>query len=276
MNRRHFILCAAALALLPAPVAAAPFSSARLTVETRGAGADVILIPGLGTGRNVWSSLVRAVPGYRYHLVQLAGFAGEPVRGNARGPVVAPLARELARYIEESGLRRPAIVGHSMGGTLAMLLAAGHPRLVGRIMVVDMLPAPAGLFGQNREDTGALARGIASLTGTEAGRRLYSSFVNVLAPQGSGFRTSDPALVGRTMNELVAMDLTDRLPAIRVPFTIVYAAPDERLARAADRRYRSAYANARSPRFVRIDDSGHMIMFDQPARLAAAIREFLR
>ena len=276
MNRRQFILTAAALALLPAPALATPFSSPRLTVETRGSGPDVILIPGLGTGRSVWSALVRAVPGYRYHLVQVAGFAGEPVRGNARGPVVRPLAAELARYIRESGLRRPAIVGHSMGGTLAMLLAADHPRLAGRIMVVDMLPAPAGLFGQNREDTGALARGIASLTGTEAGRRLYSSFVNALAPEGSGFRSSDPALVGRTMNELAAMDLTDRLPEIRVPVTVVYAAPDERLGPAADRRYRRAYADARSPRFVRIDDSGHMIMFDQPARLAEAVRAFLR
>ena len=276
MNRRQFILTPAALALLPAPALAAPFSSPRLTVETRGSGPDVILIPGLGTGRSVWSALVRAVPGYRYHLVQVAGFAGEPVRGNARGPVVRPLAAELARYIRESGLRRPAIVGHSMGGTLAMLLAADHPRLAGRIMVVDMLPAPAGLFGQNREDTGALARGIASLTGTEAGRRLYSSVVNALAPEGSGFRSSDPALVGRTMNELAAMDLTERLPEIRVPVTVVYAAPDERLGPAADRRYRRAYADTRSPRFVRIDDSGHMIMFDQPARLAEAVRAFLR
>jgi len=275
VNRRLFMLCVAVLALAPGAAAAAPFTSTRLSVETRGAGPDVILIPGLSTGRSVWSSTVRAVPGYRYHLVQVAGFAGDPARGNASGPVVQPLARELARYIEQSGLRRPAIIGHSMGGTLAMLLAADHPRLVGRIMVVDMLPAPAGLFGQTSADAGIFARSIESLTRTEGGRRLYSSFVNVFAPPGSGFRTSDPALVGRTMTELAAMDLTDRLPAIRVPFTIVYAALDARLAPAADRRYRTAYADARNPRFVRIDDSGHMIMLDRPERLAEAMREFL-
>ena len=138
-----------------------------------------------------------------------------------------------------------------------------------------MVPAPAGLFGQNPDDAAAIARGLAGLTGTESGRRLFSSFVNVFAPPGSTFRTSDPALVGRTMNELAALDLTDRLPAIRTPMTIVYAALNARLGPAADRRYRAAYRGARNPRFVRIDESGHMIMYDQPARLQAAIREFL-
>lgn len=279
VNRRLFILGATGAALLSAcagPVRAEPFASARFSVEVRGSGPDVILIPGLTEGRNVWASAVRAVPGYRYHLVQVAGFAGEPARGNARGPVVAPLARELARYIEAQRLRRPAIIGHSMGGTLAMMLAADHPRLVGRVMVVDMLPAPAGLFGQNPADTSSIARGIAGLTETEGGRRLFSSFVNVFAPPDSSFRNSDPAVVGRAMNELAAMDLTDRLPAIRVPLTIVYASPSERVGQAIDRRFERAYARARNSRFVRIDRSGHMIMFDQPVRLEEAIRDFLR
>ena len=102
-----------------------------------------------------------ALPGYRYHLVQFAGFAGTPARGNARGEVVAPLAAELARYIRSRGLRRPAIVGHSMGGTVAMMIAAKNPSLVGKLMVVDMLPQPAGLFGASSE--GGISAGSANL-----------------------------------------------------------------------------------------------------------------
>ena len=279
MNRRLFLLGACGAALLSgcgANVQAAPFASTRFSVVVRGAGPDVILLPGLTEGRDVWAGTVRTVPGYRYHLIQVAGFGGEPARGNARGPVVAPLAAELARYIAENRLRRPAIIGHSMGGTLAMMLAADHPRLVGRIMVVDMLPAPGGLFGQTPGDAASIARGIASLTETPAGRQLFSSFVNVFAPPGSSFRTSDPAVVGRVMNELAGMDLTGRLPAIRVPLTVVYASPAPAAGPALDRRFARAYAGARNARFVRIDGSGHMIMFDQPARLADAIRDFLR
>lgn len=276
VNRRLFILCAAALAFVPAAAVAAPFASARFTVEVRGSGPDVILIPGLSGGRDVWAGMLRAVPGYRYHLVQVAGFAGEPARGNVRGPIVASLAAELARYIQEQRLDRPAIIGHSMGGTLAMMLAADRPRLVGRIMVVDMLPAPAGLFGQTTNEASSIARGIAGLTETAGGRRLFSGLVNAFAPPSSSFRISDPVVITRTMNELAAMDLTSKLPDIRAPLTIAYASPGGGAGPTVDRRFRQAYAGARGARFVRIDGSGHMVMYDQPARLAAAIRDFLR
>lgn len=276
VNRRHFILAAAAFAFVPGAAMAAPFASQRLTVEVRGSGPDVILIPGLSSGRNVWAQALRGMPGYRYHLIQVSGFAGEPARGNARGPIVASLAAEIARYIQEQRLDRPALIGHSMGGTLAMMLAADRPRLVGRVMVVDMLPAPAGLFGQTSNDASTIARGIFGLTETTGGQRLFSGLINAFAPPGSSFRNSDPVVITRAMNELAAMDLTNRLSAIRAPLTIVYASPFAAAGPVMDRRFRQAYAGARGARFVRIDGSGHMVMLDQPARLAAAMRDFLR
>src|SRR5687768_5206270 len=160
MRRRDFVLGAMALGCtVAAPAAVAPgaaptrptarprFEPTRFSVQVRGTGPDVILIPGLTSGREVWNGAVAAVPGYRYHLIQVSGFAGEPARANANGPIVTPLADEIARYIIERGLRRPAIIGHSMGGTLGLLIGARHPDLAGRIMVVDILPEPAGLFG---------------------------------------------------------------------------------------------------------------------------------
>src|SRR5215210_4068912 len=151
------ILLAATLGLaalgaaMPTPVppvaVSKPFAPTRFSVMVQGSGPDVILIPGLTGSREVWKGTVAAVPGYRYHLVQVAGFAGTPPRGNAQGNVVAPLAEEIARYIRSRGLRQPAIVGHSMGGTVAMMVAARHPSLAGKVMVVDMLPQPAGIIG---------------------------------------------------------------------------------------------------------------------------------
>ena len=136
----------------PTQAAAPAFAPKRFSVVAKGSGPDVILIPGLTASRDVWSGTVAAVPGYRYHLVQVAGFAGEPTRGNASGNVVAPVAEEVAQYIRAKGLKRPAIVGHSMGGTLAMMIAAEHPGRVGRVMVVDMLPEPAGPEGTFAEE----------------------------------------------------------------------------------------------------------------------------
>ena len=271
MNRRTLILSAVALAFAAAPAAAQRFEPTRFTVETVGRGPDVILIPGLTSGREVWRATAAALPGYRFHLVQVAGFAGEPARGNREGPVVAPLAAEIARYIEARGLVRPAIVGHSMGGTIAMMIAARRPELAGRIMVVDMLPQPAGLIGGSARDAGPLADFIA----TPGGGRLFGALMGVFSPPGATIRRSDPDVVGRAVRELATTDLSDRLPRIRAPFTIVYASPDPQANAAIDRSFTRAYAAAPSARLVRIDGSGHMVMLDRPARFRAALREFL-
>lgn len=275
MNRRELLLAGAALAFTGAGAAARSFRPTRFSVRVHGRGPDVILIPGLTAGRDVWYATVRAVPGYRYHLVQVAGFAGEPARGNARGPILVPLADEIARYIAAERLGRPALVGHSMGGTLALMIAARHPALVGKAMVVDMLPQPAGLFGGSASGTAPLARELGAMFASPGGRQLLANVMGALGPPG-GDRRSDPDVVARAMNELAATDLAPRLPRITAPLTIVYAAPDDPRARVAiDRRFARAYARARDKRLIRIDGSGHMVMADQPARFRSALRAFL-
>src|SRR5690242_10033017 len=81
---------------------AAPAPPTRFSVEVRGAGPDVILIPGLASGRAVWNDTATRLQGSRrLHLVQVAGFAGSPAGPNATGPVIAPVVEELHRYIVE-------------------------------------------------------------------------------------------------------------------------------------------------------------------------------
>ena len=277
MRRRDFIAGAAFALLLGCTPTAAPaeppFQPTRFSVEVKGSGRDVILIPGLTAGPEVWAGTVTSVSGYRYHLVHVGGMAGAPVRGNASGAVVAPLADELARYIGTRRLK-PALIGHSMGGSLAMMLAARRPELVDRVMVVDMLPQPAGLLGSSPERIRGFADRMREVAATPGGRRLVESLIGSFGTNGSG-GTSDPDVVGRAMHELSSLDLTPELPRIRAPLTIVYASPAERSRARYEAAYTSAYAGARSAELVRIDGSGHMIMYDQPARLHQAIRAFL-
>ena len=286
MNR-HFLILAALALSVPAGIApaapaapaqaAAPvrvFTPTRFTAQVVGSGPDVILIPGLAGSREVWRPSVRGVPGYRYHLVQVAGFAGAPARGNAKGQVVAPLAEEIARYIAANRLNRPALVGHSMGGTVAMMVAARYPSRVGKVMVVDMLPQPAGLLGGTANEMRGLADTLRDLSSTAEGRGLVEGAIRMFGGPSAANR-SDPDVVARATHELAVTDMTRELPRIAAPMTVVYAVIDPSRRVSTDRVYRNAYAPRRGTSLVRIEDSGHMIMADQPARFRALLKDFL-
>lgn len=280
MNRRSFLLSALSVSLLvSAPSAmAAPFTPSRFSVVVKGAGPDVILIPGLTASRDVWDGTVAAIPGYRYHLVQVSGFGGSAVRGNASGDVVAPVAEEISRYIAANKLERPAVVGHSMGGTVAMMIAARHPDRVGKAMVVDMLPQPAGMVGSSASGVRGLAESLRGLGSTPGGRRLVQSVIGMFAGDTVD-ASSDPDVVARAAHELAVTDLTPELPRIKVPLTIIYALPQSSEyvdPAAVNRQYRLAYAGARGAKLVPVANSGHMIMYDQPRTFYAEVKAFLR
>lgn len=277
MNRRTFCAGAVALAAAGPACAAASFESARLTVAVRGDGPDVVLIPGLTSGRAVWDGLVRALPGHRWHLVQVAGFAGDPPRGNAAGPVVASAAQEIARYIGEAKLAAPAVIGHSMGGIVALMLAARHPARIGRAMAVDILPAPSAEFGLSATRLKPFADALMAELGRSAeGRQALERFVAGFGGGAVPRSGSDSGVVARATHELATIDLTPELPRIKAPLSIVYGVPaDPAAAGTIDRRYAAAYAPAPQARLRRVAGAGHMVMLDQPARFAAEVKRFL-
>ncbi|HKY82078.1 MAG TPA: alpha/beta hydrolase [Sphingobium sp.] len=276
MDRRMLLLGgAAAMAtgmLGPAPALAAPFASRRIAVTVRGSGPDVVLIPGLASGPGIWSGVTAALPGYRWHLVHVRGFAGLPPEGNASGALVQPLADEIARYISGAGLVRPAIVGHSMGGTLAMLV--GLKGVAGRVMVVDMLPEGAAMVGGTASGMGFLANQLGDyFTGTKAGR----AYLAQILAQTRGAKGSDPDVIANALRDLANMDLGPQIARLSAPLEVVYAVgSDAAQANEINRTFRAAYAARKGARLLPIGPSGHMVMQDQPARFAAALKAFLQ
>jgi pimeloyl-ACP methyl ester carboxylesterase len=287
------------LALLLLPLAAAcaivppappPFVSDRIAVEVHGQGPDVVLVPGLSSSPRVWDATIAAVPGYRYHIVHVAGFDGAPAGANASGPVLAPVAEEIARYIGEAHLDRPAIVGHSMGGSWALMVASRHPGLVGKVMVVDMMPFLGAMFGgpgatpdSVRPMAEQIRQGIASSTGEARRRQIEQTIASMVKTESLRPATvaqslaSDPAVSGQGFYDLVVSDLRPDVANIRVPLTVLYVLPAGAplTAEQIDGFYRLSYAGAPQAVLKRIPDSYHFIMFDQPDVFRRELREFL-
>ena len=77
----------------------------RISVEVIGKGPDLILIPGLASSRDTWKATADRLKGrYRLHLVQVAGFAGDPPGANKDGPVVVPVAEAIDAYVVQHKL----------------------------------------------------------------------------------------------------------------------------------------------------------------------------
>jgi pimeloyl-[acyl-carrier protein] methyl ester esterase len=269
--------------------ARAAFTSDRLSVEVVGAGPDVILIPGFASSREVWrAEAERLKATHRVHLVQLAGFAGEPwVHGD--GPFVQPMADELARYVREAGVERPAVIGHSMGGMTGVLLAQQHPDLIGRVMSVDSLPFFSALYGP--QATVESARPFAAqaaagmLAADEAGFRAGQAQGAIGLARDPATRAamvewsmaSDRRALAAAIGEVMTTDLRPGLAAMTTPVWAVYASDADGGAPAAmaDALWGREYAGLPGVRLIRIDGSRHFIMADQPERLAGIVDQFL-
>lgn len=273
----------------PATETPAKFVSDRMAVEVIGAGADVVLLPGFGSSREVWRPLSDALaPRYRVHLVQYAGFAGEPWK-RPDDEFVQPLVEELARYIQESHIKDPALIGHSMGGMISMLLAQQHPQLIGRIMSIDSLPRFPALVDANimPDEVQGYAQRVADfmLAADEA-----SFYKNQLLAAGTMTRTramretiidwvmaSDRGALAAALKDLITLDLRPGLAAMTTPVWVVYAA-DAKAGNAPEKAtalWQREYKSLPNAKFTLVEDSRHFIMADQPEKLEKIVNSFL-
>ena len=252
---------------------------------------DVILIPGLSSSPHAFDLLTEELKGrYRVHRLHVQGFAGAAAEDNATGPVAAPVAEDVARYIAEQGLNKPAVIGHSMGGTIGMMLAARHPDSVGKLMVVDMIPFMGAMFGT----PGATAETVTPMADqiyaamSASPREQYqqqadaqiAAMINTESLRAGPLedsRKSDQQVSSSAYRELIVTDLRAELGRITAPTTVLYVKfNDPRMSNdMVDGIYRASYATLPGATLTRIDDSAHFIMLDQPARFAAEVNAFL-
>jgi len=275
---------------LAAPSQPVPVAGERISVKVEGTGPDVILIPGLASSREVWSGLASALrQQHRLHLVQVAGFAGSPAVPTVDARVAAPVAEAVAGYIRSQRLEAPAIIGHSLGGEVALMLGARHPEQVGRLMVVDALPFytllidPTATAETAAPQAAAFRDGMLLAPAAQA-EAMQRTAIDRLAKTTAARPAlveaalhSDRKTVADATYELMTTDLRPELGGIQSPVQVVYAYDPLYGIPAAsvDATFASAYAGTRNISFKRIDGSFHFVMLDQPQAFAQAVVDFL-
>lgn len=109
-----------------------------IQVQKSGEGQPVFLLPGFTCPGSVWDETVAHLKGdYQYFQVSYAGFGGlAPIEM----PWYETLKKEVMDYIAANKIKGVILIGHSMGGTMALDIAAHLPGVVKSVVVVDGLP----------------------------------------------------------------------------------------------------------------------------------------
>ena len=287
-GRRHnrvMKLLTLSLTLAAACMAQEPFQ-----VEVTGHGRPMILIPGLSSSGETWDTTVaRYKDRFECHVLTVAGFAGVP-RGPA--PMLDRVRDGLAGYIRAHKLDHPVIIGHSLGGFIALDLAAKYPELPGSLVIVDSYPFLAGV--DDPKATPASARENAAQMRQYMGAQtqdMYERFVKsglatrLMVEKESDFDkitawglASDPTAVTDAMAELYAGDLREDVAKIKVP-TLVFGAwigYKQFTDRArTEANLLSQYAKLAGVQIEITDAAHHFIMWDDPAWMFGHLDSFL-
>ena len=236
-----------------------------------GHGPTVVLVHGLGSGAEHWLPVARDLA--RDHRVVMVELPGHGVAEMPGTLTLDGAAEGLDRAIEAEGDQPVVLVGHSVGGLVAMAAAMRSPQRVRALVLVETALRPQLATVDRDALLAALER---DYRGTL--RECYTAFGRD-SVQGAalyaGAARLDPAAMRAWIRFAVTTDLAGRAASLRVPLLVVLSArswPDEESwPSCADS---LGYTGAHNVTPVRVEGVGHFVMLDRPSLVAGLIRRF--
>jgi pimeloyl-ACP methyl ester carboxylesterase len=274
---------------VPAPVQS--FDAGKLHVDQFGAGErSLILIPGLAGGAWVWSdTIAKFSPSYTVYVITLPGFDG--TAASDEKPLFATCARDFWAMLPARKIEKPVIIGHSLGGTLAIALGEEHAERLGGVIAVDGLPVFPMAASATAEQREAMGTRMAEMYGSLSKEAVFTAqkeFMSkvgtrkaeLVEPAARRQARSEPAAIGAWMREALTSDLRPNLGKVTVPLLEIMPFDDAeaKAGQTQERKlafYKSLLAGAPKASVVAVAPARHFVMLDQPEAFCKAVEAFL-
>jgi len=250
-----------------------------------GTGPAVVLLHGLFLDRTTWDPLSDSLAtNHRVIAPDLPGFgASEKPPASRFGYHVEAFAEAIADVFAALELGRAAVVGHCLGGAVALVLAARHPELVAKLILVDALcdTPRLGRFGR---------LGLTPLVGGFVFKQVWGKgvfralFRERIAPDAGQHHDRidryydtfrEPSARASALEVLRAVQdprpLVARTPGVRAPTLVVWGTHDRVIPVLSGRRLAREISGAR----LELLSTGHSPQEDASAALSVAVRRFL-
>ncbi|PTX60390.1 pimeloyl-ACP methyl ester carboxylesterase [Kordia periserrulae] len=240
-------------------------------VEVSGKGNPVLLFPGFSCTGEVWEATVKELSKtHECHVFTFAGFGNVPA---IESPWLKTIKNDIANYVKRKDLQKPTIIGHSMGGSLALWLASDNPETYKQLIIVDglasigalMIPdfSPEKVSYDNPFAKQQLAMDAEAFHKMATQMAAGMTMTKEKQPQlVSWMEQADRKTYVNGYIDLMKLDLRKDIQSIKIPVTIMasvnfYPKPQ------VEKLYTEQYQKLANKNILYVENSAHFIMFDQ-------------
>ncbi|WDF63105.1 alpha/beta fold hydrolase [Flavobacterium sp. KACC 22763] len=242
---------------------------------------SIIFIPGFASSGDVWNETKATFEkDFTCYTLTMSGFAGVKPQPN---PSFENWKNEIATYIKDNKIEKPIVIGHSMGGGLALAIAADYPELIGKIVVVDALPCLAALSDpsfKSKENNDCTAT-VSKMTGMNETQfyDMQKQMMPRLLQDQSKLETvvswsvkSDRNTFGQMYCDFYNTDLREKISQIKCPSLVLLESYFINLKPAIEGQYK----NLKAANFQYATNGLHFIMYDDTAWYMGQLNNFLK
>lgn len=255
----------------------ATINGIQIAFTDEGEGIPMLFIHGFPLNRGAWSSQVEAFKSrFRVIVPDLRGF-GES--GSSEGPVpMSRFAEDIWALGQHLGLDRVILVGHSMGGYIALAMAKAYPALLRGLVLVGTKPGQDSVEAANarREAAEKVRReGPSVVVDAMAAKMLSSSDTDgrkAAVVRACMTPTSSEGIIGALLGMALRPDSHDVLDKIRVPTLVMTGGEDTLIPPSESEAMAKVIPDAQLRIIPR---AGHLVAVDQSAAFNEAMREWL-